>query len=305
MAKILVTGANGMVGKNLIESLSDYDHELLTPSRKKLNLMNMMEVDKYINKEKPELIIHCAGLVGGINANIELPYDFCNNNLQMGINIIQSANKNNIKKVLNLGSSCMYPRNGKNPLKENLILTGELEPTNEGYAIAKIAIYKLCEYMNKQYGTHYKTIIPCNLYGKWDDFDPIKGHMIPGVIRRMHEGKINSEDNIAIWGDGETRREFMLASDLTDFIAKIIEDFELIPNAINFGLGHDFSINEYYNIIAKVVGYRGGFQHDLTKPQGMKQKLVDSTISRNLWAIKLNTLEEGVKLTYEHFLETL
>ena len=305
MMKVLVTGSTGMVGKNLVKSLRNNGYSVLSPSRLELDLMNTHDVTRYVSTKNPEIIIHCAGLVGGINANIESPYDFCNNNLQIGINIVQAAYENNIKKMINLGSSCMYPKNGNNPLKEDQILTGVLEPTNEGYAIAKIAISKLCEYMNTQHKTSYKTILPCNLYGKWDNFDPIKGHMIPGVIRRMHEAKLKGDNNILIWGDGETRREFMLASDLTDFLSEIIEDFDIIPDVMNFGLGHDFSINEYYKTIAKVIGYKGGFQNDLTKPQGMRQKLVDSSISQNLYEIKLKTLEEGLEITYNHFLEIL
>ena len=216
--KILITGGTGMVGKNLIEYLSSKTkYILLYPNRQELNLLNFDQVNLFISKQKPDLIIHSAGLVGGIQANIKSPYSFIYQNLLMGLNLVQAAISNNVQNFINLGSSCMYPRKIKRELKESDILKGELEPTNEGYAISKIAIAKLCEFAKNEFNLSYKTIIPCNLYGKWDSFEQKKSHLIPAVIHKLHEAKKNNEV-ATIWGDGSARREFMFVEDLADFI---------------------------------------------------------------------------------------
>jgi len=303
--KVLITGSGGMVGRNLKERLTNDKLDLLCPSRKALNLLNIDALDKFLKTEKPDVIVHCAGLVGGIHANILSPYDFCYQNLQIGINLIESANNNGIQNIINLGSSCMYPRNAENPFKESQVLRGELEPTNEGYAIAKIAIAKLCEFMNQQHGRSYKTLIPCNLYGKWDDFDINKSHMIPGVIRRMHEAKNNGQHAITIWGNGETMREFMYAEDLADFISNNIQNIDILPEIMNIGLGVDYSINDYYQVISEVVGFQGEFEYDLTKPEGMKRKQVDITKQSKLNWAPSHDLKQGITKTYQYFLELI
>ncbi len=302
--KILITGASGMVGKNLSNHKEMQSYHLLTPSSRELDLLDGQSVKKYLEKNVPDLIIHCAGRVGGIQANIKHPVDFLIQNLDMGKNLVLSARDLKIKKIINLGSSCMYPRDAINPLKEDTILKGELEPTNEGYAIAKVSVAKLCEYINREDETFvYKTLIPCNLYGYHDKFDPKHSHMIPAVIRKIHEAKESDSNEIDIWGDGEARREFMFAEELSDFIAYAIPRLEEMPSYLNVGLGYDFSINEYYQAIAKVVGYKGKFVHDLSKPVGMKQKLVDVSKLNNFgWKSKLS-LEDGINKTYNYFLE--
>lgn len=304
MQKILITGSNGMVGRNIVEFNKSKNYILLTPSSKELNLLDRKAVDDYLKVYAPDIIIHCAGIVGGIQANIANPVKFLVENTQMGLNIIISAYENGIQKFINMSSSCMYPRDAKNPLSEELILKGELEPTNEGYAIAKVASTRLCEYIHRENSKcDYKTVIPCNLYGRYDKFDSKHSHMLPAVIKKIHEAKINSQAIVDIWGDGEARREFMYAEDLADFIYYAVENFESMPQNINVGLGHDYTINEYYKAIAEVVGYKGDFVHDLTKPIGMKQKLIDdSKLQKFGWKYK-TSLKIGIQKTYDYYLQ--
>ncbi len=302
--KILLTGSNGMVGRNIIDRRNSFLCDLLTPSSRELNLLNYNEVDNYLSSNKPDMIIHAAGKVGGIQANIANPINFLVENVDMGRNIIIAAKNNNIKQLLNLSSSCMYPRDAVNPLTENLILKGELEPTNEGYAIAKIFAQKLIEYIKREDDRfNYKTIIPCNLYGKWDKFNPENSHMLPAVIRKIHNAKINKLDTVEIWGDGEARREFMFATDLADLVWYSVTNFDKMPDLMNIGLGHDFTINQYYNTIANIIGYQGDFVHDLSKPIGMKKKLVDIKRLKNFGWEHTFSLEKGIQISYDYFLE--
>lgn len=302
MMKILLTGSNGMVGRNILEHKDISKYEFLTPSSKELNLLNLSGVESYIQENKPDFVIHTAGRVGGIQANMAHPVDFLVENIDMGRNIIMAAKNSGIKNFINLSSSCMYPRDAKNPLAEELILKGELEPTNEGYAIAKVMATRLCEYINKEDNSYnYKTVIPCNLFGRYDKFDPKHSHMLPAVVKKIHEAKVAGNNTIDIWGDGTVRREFMYTGDLADFIMYALENFDTMPQNINVGLGHDYTINEYYEAIAKVIGFEGEFIHDLTKPIGMKQKLIDDTKLKEFgWKYK-TSLEEGIKHIYSYY----
>lgn len=300
--KLFVTGGRGMVGKNIIALAEKKGIEVIAPSRQELNLTSQTAINEYLSVHKPDVVVHCAGLVGGIQANIAAPYDFCFQNLQIGLNVIQASYDAGITQLINLGSSCMYPRLAQNPLKEEQILTGELEPTNEGYAIAKVAVAKLAEYLSAQYDVDYKTFIPCNLYGYWDKFDVNKSHMIPAVIRKIDEAVKSNQSIVDIWGDGLARREFMFAEDLADFILFSLERFDKLPNTMNVGLGYDYSINDYYKAVAEVVGYTGTFEHDLTKPAGMKQKLVDVTQQTNLGWTPKTDLTQGIRRTYQFYL---
>ncbi|HAS6198936.1 TPA: NAD-dependent epimerase/dehydratase family protein [Vibrio vulnificus] len=300
--RLFVTGGNGMVGRNIRALAERLDIEVLAPNRDELDLTCQTSVREYLKKNQPDVVIHCAGLVGGIQANIAAPYDFCYQNLLIGLNVVQASYDAGIDKLINLGSSCMYPRVAENPLKESMVLTGELEPTNEGYAIAKVAVARLADYLSQQYGVQYKTYIPCNLYGYWDKFDPTKSHMIPAVIRKLDEAVKAAQEEVDIWGDGLARREFMFAEDLADFIFYSLERFDDVPSNINVGLGQDHSINEFYEVIGEVVGYKGSFTHDLSKPAGMKQKLVDVTKQGELgWSPK-TSLRDGIKKTYKFYL---
>lgn len=301
--KILLTGSNGMVGKNILAIAPNYQHEFLAPKSNELNLLDAASVRQYVEKYQPDIVIHAAGIVGGIQANMAQPVKFLVENMQMGINILTAANDAGITKFLNLSSSCMYPRDAINPLSEELILKGELEPTNEGYALAKVTSTRLCEYIRKENTARlYKTIIPCNLYGLFDKFDPNHSHMIPAVIRKIDEAKKNQLTEIDVWGNGEARREFMYVEDLAEFIFYALDNFAAMPQNLNVGLGTDYTINEYYKAVADVVGYTGDFKHDLSKPVGMRQKLIDNAKLREFgWGYK-TSLEAGIQKTYEFYL---
>ena len=300
--KVLITGGSGMVGMNLIECAPEHI-KLLAPSSNELNLLSKACIKDYLFKESPDLIIHAAGIVGGIRANINYPVRFLSANTEMANNLFGIAAELEVTYLLNLGSSCMYPVKGENPLKEELILTDYLEPTNEGYAIAKIFAQRLCAYINHEKGNkNYKALIPCNLYGKYDKFDSEWGHMIPAVIKKIHEAKSEQRDTVEIWGDGEARREFMLAEDLARYIWQLVDNIDSVPELMNVGLGFDYSINDYYQKIAKVVGYEGDFTHDLSKPVGMKRKVVDIFRMKSVLPLTSTSLEEGLKNTFDYYM---
>lgn len=300
--RILVTGSTGMVGRNLLEHADAGQFQWLAPTSRELNLLDGHAVECYMREHLPDMVIHCAGRVGGIQANMREPLRFLLENLDMGRNVVVGAKNAGIKQLINLGSSCMYPRNAPNPLCEEMVLQGELEPTNEGYALAKITVQRLCACIQREDSDYrYKTLIPCNLYGRWDKFDPAHSHMIPAVIRKIHEAKMLHSAEIDIWGDGSARREFMYAGDMADALVYAISHFDTLPDLINIGLGHDYTINEYYQAVAEVVGFKGRFSHDLSKPVGMKQKMVD--ISRQAawgWHPK-TSLRDGIAATYQFF----
>jgi GDP-L-fucose synthase len=302
--RILITGASGMVGRNFLEHSVAGSFEILSPSSSQLNLFNYTAIEKYLYKYRPDIIVHAAGRVGGIQANIKNPVRFFIENLDMGRNIAWAARNTGIKKLINLGSSCMYPRHAENPLKEESILQGELEPTNEGYALAKVAVSKLCMYISQENSEYqYKTLVPCNLYGRWDKFDPKHSHLIPAVIHKIHQAKVNLLNEIEIWGDGQARREFMYAGDLADCLWRGIRNFDQMPLIMNAGLGFDYSITDYYHAVAKMIGYTGNFIYDTSKPVGMKQKVVDIT-KLDFWGWKAKiSLEAGLNKTYEYYLE--
>ena len=305
MRKVYITGGSGLVGRNLIERLDEEDIEYCAPRSSEVDLLDIRSLTTSIADFAPDVVIHCAGLVGGIAANIAEPYSFCEQNTRMGINIISAARQSEVENLLNLGSSCMYPAQAENPLSESMILTGALEPTNEGYAIAKILTARLCDYASAQFGLAYKTVIPCNLFGRYDHFDAVRSHMIPSALLKTHRAKESGRATVEIWGDGQSRREFMYAGDFADFLIFSLREFDKLPASMNVGLGHDFTINEYYEAIAQVVGFEGDFVHDLSKPAGMRQKLVDVSEQQRLgWSPK-HTLEEGLVLTYEYMQECI
>jgi GDP-L-fucose synthase len=300
--RVFLTGGSGMVGHNILEHPAASGLEISAPDISELNLFDYEAVRAYISKVKPEIVIHAAGRVGGIQANMKAPVAFLLENLDMGRNVVWAARSCGVKKLINLGSSCMYPRGAPNPLKEEMILQGELEPTNEGYALAKIVVSRLAAYISKEAPEfRYKTLVPCNLYGRWDKFAPEHSHMIPAVIRKLHLAKLNGEKTVEIWGDGLARREFIYTGDIADCIHRALTDFDTLPDLMNVGLGRDYSVNDYYNAVAEVVGYTGAFTHDLSKPAGMKQKLID-TSRQSAWGWQPSTtLEEGIAKAYEYF----
>ncbi len=304
--KVLLTGARGMVGRNILERASGSALVMIAPSSDELDLRDQDAVRNYLAVHRPDAIIHAAGKVGGIQANMREPVSFLVDNMDMGRNIVMGAREAGVERLLNLGSSCMYPRGCDGALSEDMVLSGTLEPTNEGYAIAKIATAKLCEYvMRENPALHYKTLIPCNLYGRHDKFDPARSHLVPAIIHKMHAALVNGENVVEIWGDGEARREFMYAGDLADAVLRALEDFDTVPPMMNIGLGYDYSINEYYAAAAEVIGYSGTFLHDLGKPVGMARKLVDIRLQTGWGWAPQHSLHEGIARTYAFYLETL
>lgn len=303
-SRVLLTGGGGMVGRNLLDHPLINDFEVLAPSRSELNLCDFSAVANYVLQSQPDVIIHAAGKVGGIQANMREPVGFLVENLDMGRNIVWAARQAGVKRLINLGSSCMYPRNHSEPLTEEMVLKGELEPTNEGYALAKVVTARLCDYIRREDASfQYKTLIPCNLYGHYDKFDPAHSHLIPAIIHKVHQAKVRGDTTVEIWGDGTARREFMYAGDLADAVIRAVTDFDALPDYMNIGLGHDHTINAYYQAAAEVMGYTGSFVHDTSKPVGMARKLV--SVERQTawgWAAS-HDLRSGIEKTYSYYLK--
>lgn len=302
--KVLLTGGAGMVGKNIQEHPDIAQWEVLAPSSRELDLTNYQQTLAYFSSHRPDYVVHSAGRVGGIQANIVNPVAFLIANTDMGRNVILAAREVGVPKLINLASSCMYPRNAPNPLEEGMLLTGELEPTNEGYALAKLFSTRLCEYINRESSTiRYKTLIPCNLFGRHDKFEAHHSHLIPALIHKLHLAKVNGLSEVEVWGDGTARREFMYAGDLADVVLRALGAFDELPDIMNVGLGFDYSIIEYYDIVAKVVGWQGSFRHDLSKPVGMKQKLVNVARQRAWGWSPSTSLITGIEKAYEYYLQ--
>lgn len=304
--KILLTGATGMVGRNLLEHSEARQIEWLTPPHHELELTDYPATLAYIEHHQPDLIIHAAGRVGGIQANIREPVRFLTDNLDMGRNLLLAAANAGVQNLINIGSSCMYPRDRSDALVEEDVLTGELESTNEGYALAKITVARLAEYLVRENpALRYKTIIPCNLYGRHDKFDPHWSHLIPAILYKLHQAKIEGHGTVEIWGDGTARREFMYAADLADALISASQRLQDMPAILNIGTGTDHSVNEYYEIAADVVGYQGTFTHDLSKPVGMSRKLTNVSKAHRWGWCTTTTLRQGLSKTYAYYLQTL
>ena len=300
--KILLTGGTGLVGKSFLASEKSLDYRIVAPSSSELNLLDLGKTHDYMESCKPDLIIHAAGRVGGIQANIANPVEFYYHNIQIGNNLVSSALKAGIKRLINLGSSCMYPKDQDEPLKEPQILSSPLESTNEGYALAKIAIQRYCSYITKQYPEFkFKTLIPCNLYGEFDKFSPSSSHLIASIISKIDEAIIKQQDYVEIWGDGSARREFMYAKDLADALYFSIANFEKLPSIMNIGFGKDYTITEYYETVAQVMGYHGSFQYNHSMPVGMKRKLLDTSLQYSLGWKPITSLERGIELTHNYY----
>ena len=291
-----------MVGSNLVNKLKkNKSFDVFAPKRSELNLLSKKNIDSYLNSKKINLIIHCAGLVGGIQMNIESQQKSLYENTIMGFNLITAAKYNGVNKFINLGSSCMYPRNLDKDYLESDLLTGSLEPTNEGYAISKIAVWK---YLNFASDAEFqgKTIIPCNLYGENDNFGEKTSHLIPAIIRKVHEAKINSTQ-ILIWGDGSARREFAYIGNFVSFVEYCIHNFSDIPNEVNFGTKNDHTIKEFYDIACNIIGAKQNYKFDLSKPVGMNKKKVDTSFQKKHKIIEKYSLEDGIKKTYNFYLK--
>ncbi|KGK99924.1 NAD-dependent epimerase/dehydratase family protein [Thalassobacter sp. 16PALIMAR09] len=301
--RVLITGGSGLVGRNLRAHPRAQAHDILAPRSNELNLLDSAATTATVAAMAPDLIIHAAGRVGGIQANMAQPVEFLVDNADMGRNILMAAKSARIPRVLNIGSSCMYPRDAENPLCEDQIGKGELEPTNEGYALAKLMAARLADYITATSHLSYKTLIPCNLFGYFDKFDPAVSHLLPAIIRKVYEAKAANAPSVEIWGDGTARREFMFGQDMADGVWWAAESFDDLPNMLNLGLGHDHSVNDYYATAARVIGWEGHFTHDLSRPTGMAQKLTDVGRATALGWQAQTSLEEAIAATYQHFLE--
>lgn len=304
-SKIYIAGHEGMVGSHLVDELIRRNYKtIITKPFKDLDLRNQKNTFKFINKIKPEYIFLIAGKVGGIQANINFPGEYLYDNLMIASNVIEAARINNAKKLIFIGSSCIYPRDCAQPMKEEYLLTVPLEPTNEGYAIGKIAGLKLCEYYKKQYGCNFITAIPPNLYGPRDNFSLEYSHVISALIQKIHNAKKLNKKTIKMWGTGIARREFLLTEDLVDGLIFLMNNYNCEKH-INIGSGIDISIKELAFIIKDITGYSGNFIWDKSKPDGMPQKLMDSHIINKIGWKPKHSLREGLIKTYKWYIDNI
>jgi GDP-L-fucose synthase len=301
--KIYVAGHRGLVGSAIIRNLekNGYNNLLLRTS-KELNLTNQADVNQFFELEKPDYIFLAAAKVGGIHANDTYPADFIRENLQIQTNVIDAAYRNNAKKLLFLGSSCIYPKLAPQPMKEEHLLTGELEPTNEWYAIAKIAGIKMCQAYKKQYGFNAISLMPTNLYGPGDNFNLANSHVMPALIRKFHDAKEQGEKSVEVWGTGTPKREFLHVDDMADATVFLMKNYNG-EQFVNVGVGEDVSIKELAEIVKETVGFEGELKFDTSKPDGTPRKLLDvRKLNEAGWQAKIN-FKEGVKTTYQWFLD--
>jgi GDP-L-fucose synthase len=308
---IYVAGHQGMVGSAILRKLKQKGFtNIIVRTRMELDLMSQSKVQEFFKSEKPDIVILAAAKVGGIYANNTFPAEFIYNNTMIQANVINSAYHNNVKKLLFLGSTCIYPKSIDQPMREEDLLTGVLEPTNEPYALAKILGIKLCESYNRQYGTDYRSVMPTNLYGINDNFHLENSHVIPALIRRFHEAKLNNDPEVSVWGSGKVKREFLFVDDMADASLFILglnkstyqDNTDPMLSHINVGCGKDFTINEVAQIVKKVIGFKGDIVFDSSKPDGSKRKLIDiSRLSTMGWRSRVD-FEEGLFQTYAWFL---
>ncbi len=303
-SKIYVAGHRGLVGSAIMRGLEARGYEnILVRRHSELDLTRQEEVERFFEAERPDYVFLSAAKVGGIGANSSYPADFIYQNLAIAVNIIESARRSGVKKLLNLGSSCIYPKMAPQPLREEYLMTGPLEPSNEAYALAKIAAIRLCRHYNDQYGTDYISAMPTNMYGRGDNYDAAGSHVLPALIRKFHEAKEAGKE-VTLWGDGSPLREFLYADDCAAALVFLMEsgDYADIGELINVGTGEELSIRELAEKIAGVVGYRGSIAWDKSKPNGTPRKLLDSSRLRAMgWAPKVG-LDEGIRLAYTDFL---
>lgn len=301
-SKIYVAGHRGMVGSAIVRELKKHGYtNIITRTHKELDLCRQDEVEKFFAEEKPEYVFLAAAKVGGIAANSSALADFMYENMILEMNVINSAWKNGCKKLQFLGSSCIYPRMAPQPMTEDCLLTGELEKTNEAYALAKISGLKYCEFLNKQYGTDYISVMPTNLYGPNDNYHPEHSHVLPALIRRFHEAKENNLPEVVCWGDGSPLREFLYVDDLADLCVFLMNNYSG-DETVNAGTGKEITIKKLAELVAKIIGYKGNIVWDTTKPNGTPRKLLDVSKSKAMgWSYKVE-LEDGIKLAYDDFL---
>ncbi len=306
-SKIYVAGHHGLVGSALKRKLESKGYtNLIFRTHKELDLTNQQAVNEFFEQENPEYVFLAAARVGGILANSTYPAEFIYENIMIESNIIHASYKYGVKKLLFLGSSCIYPKLAPQPLKEEYLLTGPLEETNEAYAVAKIAGIKLCKHYNEQYGTNFISVMPTNLYGPNDNFDLETSHVMPALIRKFHEAKVNNQPEVVVWGTGKPRREFMHVDDMADACVYLMENYNYsdIGEFVNIGVGKDITIKELVELIKEIVGFEGGIKYDTSKPDGTPRKLMDVSRLNSLgWEARI-PLKDGIKETYEWFIQS-
>lgn len=303
MRKLLIFGARGMVGSALVRAANQRGYtDILAPTSQDLDLLNQAVTYAYLQEHRPDAVIVAAAKVGGIHANSTYPAEFMLQNLAIAQNTIDGAYKAGVQRLIFLGSTCIYPKFAEQPIKEESLLTSALEPTNEAYAIAKIAGLKMCEYYRRQYGVCYHSAMPTNLYGQGDNYHPQNSHVLPALIRRFHEAKANHTAEVVIWGTGTPLREFLHADDAADGILHLLE-LENPPEWVNLGCGTDISIGDLARLVRDAVGYEGELTFDTSKPDGTPRKLTDiSKIKETGWTPKI-PIEQGVAMAYQSFLD--
>lgn len=301
-SKIYVAGHRGMVGSAIVRELKRQGYNnIVTRTHKELDLINQQAVNDFFAAEKPEYVFLAAAKVGGIEANRTALADFMYDNMMLEMNVINAAWKNGCKKLEFLGSSCIYPRMAPQPMPESCLLTSSLEQTNEAYALAKISGLKYCEYLNRQYGTDYISVMPTNLYGQNDNYHPAHSHVLPALIRRFHEAKEKCAESVTCWGDGTPLREFLYVDDLANLCVFLMNNYSG-NETVNAGTGKEITIKELTELVAKIVGFTGRIEWDKTMPNGTPRKLLDVSKAKGLgWTYKTE-LEDGIRLAYEDFL---
>jgi len=299
---VIVAGSNGMVGSSVYKALLNHeDYFPIALNRDSADLTQAYDIQNFLNLTSPDIVINCAAKVGGIHANRTYPADFIRDNLLINLNLTEACFKNKVNRFINLGSSCIYPRDAKQPLREEYLLTGPLEKTNEAYALAKIAGLEMCRHYREQFGVHYHSLMPTNLYGDNDNYHPKNSHVLPALIRKFHEAKESNADSVEVWGTGKARREFLHADDLADAILFLL-NLGGVPDIINIGTGTDITIAELVSLVKDTVQFEGDIVYNADMPDGTPVKRLDMTIMNNLnWKPKIS-LQEGLKRTYKDFL---
>ena len=314
--KIYVAGHRGLVGSSIVKMLIRHGvdpDDIITRSSKELDLRDQRSVELFFKENRIDQVYLAAAYVGGIVANNKYPADFIYNNLMIQTNVINASYVYEVDRLLFLGSTCVYPKFAENPIKEEYLLTGKLESTNEAYAVAKIAGVKMCESYNRQFGTDFRSVLPCNLYGPGDNYDPDGGHVIAGIINKMHYAKINNLPTISIWGTGNARREFLFAEDMAEGCIRVMNANKSVYDSltqpmqsyVNLSLGVDITIKELVDVIKQVVGYDGNIEYDTSKPDGTLNKLTDNTRITDMGWRPRTALYDGLKVTYKDYIAKL
>ncbi|MGB2352844.1 MAG: NAD-dependent epimerase/dehydratase family protein [Candidatus Poseidoniaceae archaeon] len=305
MATVLVTGASGMLGQHLVPMLENKGHRVLTPSREDVDLTNADATESYIQSSTIDAVVHCAAYVAGIASSRASKHHSFDANVSMGMNLIRSCLENGITTLLNVGSATVYPSEAPQPLSESSLGQGAFEGPIEGYALSKYVVYRACAMANEQHNVSYKTVLPCNLFGPYDNFSLETGHMLPAILHRMHQAKEQNNSPIVIWGDGSAKREFLYAPDLADFICFALDNFESLPEVMNVGSGVEVSVNEMHQHMAKITGYTGELKHDFDKPVGRLRRYLNLHHQQRLgWSPK-TPFEEALAITYDYLRGTL